>query len=97
MSGHSHYCGIHPDKKEKALYHKLKRVLITPQGLAMILTQSKQAFIVEHGLPVGTEVRGLTIDPTTNCIVLFVEHESFDAIPEHTIVPDFDNLHIIKA
>jgi len=45
------------------------------------------AWRVSEGVPRGAKLRGASIDPYTQSIILLVEDESFDAIDVNTIAP----------
>jgi len=52
--------------------------------------QNETSWKVNKGLPKGSKLHGCTIDPYTNMIFLFVEHESFEEIDIGTVAPTLD-------
>lgn len=65
---------------------KIRRVMVSPHVLKSMLTVG-EGWKVTHGIPKGAELRGFTMDPYTNSLILFIEHESFDPIEEGTVAP----------
>ncbi|NJO48152.1 MAG: hypothetical protein HC840_00390 [Leptolyngbyaceae cyanobacterium RM2_2_4] len=65
---------------------KVKRVKVHPEAFFRIM-QTDTAWRVSKGIPKGARLRGFTVDPYTQELNLFVEHESFDAIDVSTVAP----------
>jgi len=65
---------------------KLKRVVINATAFFHIMS-SDTAWRVAQGIPKDAELRGITLDPYTQNLNLFVEHESFDLIDPETVAP----------
>jgi|GEM_PF-4588629 len=65
---------------------RLRRVQINPQAFFNIMCNDT-AWRVSKGIPKGASLRGFTIDPYTQNLNLFVEHESFDEIDAETVAP----------
>jgi hypothetical protein len=49
--------------------------------------QTDTAWRVHKGIPKGARLRGFTVDPYTQELNLFVEHESFEPIEVSTVAP----------
>jgi hypothetical protein len=58
---------------------RIKRVLISPEILTHVLATGT-AWRVEEGIPLGATMKGFTLDPATQCLNLFVEHEEFEMV-----------------
>ena len=58
---------------------RLKRIPINPQVLFHMF-ETGTSWRVEAGIPVNAELRGFTIDPNTQCLNLFIESDTFDAV-----------------
>lgn len=65
---------------------RIKRVQINPQAFFHIMS-SDTAWRVSKGIPKGASLCGFTIDPYTQNLNLFVEHESFEEIDVDTVAP----------
>lgn len=65
---------------------KVKRVKVSPEAFFHIM-QTDTAWRVSKGIPKGARLRGFTVDPYTQELNLFVEHESFDPIDVSTVAP----------
>lgn len=65
---------------------KIKRFLISPKVLPMLF-EDGLSFKVDKGIPQGAKFKGYAHDPLTNCIVVFVEHESYKEVDENKEVP----------
>ena len=63
----------------------------------MNIMKQGTAWRVDAGVPDKAEMRGFTIDPQTQNLVLFVEHESFDAIDVQGQVAPLLTLEIRKV
>lgn len=48
------------------------------------------AWKVAKGIPEGAQLRGFTIDPNSNVLYLFVEHESFTPVDPYSVAPLLD-------
>lgn len=68
---------------------RVKRVVINPQVLFHIM-QEDTAWKVVKGIPAGAKMRGFTLDPYTQCLHLFVEHNSFDEVDLNTVAPQLE-------
>lgn len=69
---------------------KVKRLEINPESLLRIM-QDDSAWRVTRGVPKTAKLRGLTIDPYTQVIHLFVEDESFPAVDINELIPKMDS------
>lgn len=49
---------------------------------------------VTKGIPRDARFRGYTIDPAKNCISIFLEHESFEEVEEHSECPVAEPLEV---
>lgn len=58
---------------------KIRRFVVTQKQLSLMLLNGA-TFRVSHGIPADAEFRGVTIEPTTNSVVVFVEHHSFNEL-----------------
>lgn len=58
---------------------RIKRVVIAPEVLFHVL-QKDTAWCVEKGIPAGSVLRGITNDPLTMNLNMFVEHEDFPEV-----------------
>ena len=65
---------------------RAKRIQISPDALIHIMKQDT-AWRVSEGIPVGARLRGLTLDPYTQILNLFVEHESFPEVDIGNVIP----------
>lgn len=65
---------------------RLKRVAISPDAFFQIM-QNETSWKVTVGIPKGAQLRGMTLDPYTGVLHMFVEHESFDLIERYSIAP----------
>lgn len=65
---------------------KVKRVKISPEAFFHIM-RTETAWRVHKGIPAGARLRGFTVDPYTQELNLFVEHESFEAVDVGTVCP----------
>lgn len=65
---------------------KIKRVKIHPEAFFGIMA-TDTAWRVHKGIPKGAKLRGFTVDPYTQELNLFVEHDSFEAVDVGTVCP----------
>ena len=71
---------------------RIKRMMINSSMLFTIM-ETGTAWRVSKGVPPGATFRGVTIDPHTQVIHLFVEHESFDEVEfDKEISPQLETL-----
>lgn len=70
---------------------RVKRVVISPDVLFHVFG-TDTSWKVEQGIPIGSRLRGLTLDPYQNTINLFVENESFDEVADGSVAPILDML-----
>lgn len=68
-------------------YRRVRRYSFSPRVFLNTFEQG-QKFEVLEGMPRGAELRGFAHDWERNCIVLFIEHESFDLVYEGNIPED---------
>lgn len=74
------------DKKPR----RIANLLITPQGIAMLCTQTPLGVHIEitkNGIPPGARVVGCGWDGRNSCFAITVEHESFDLVPVDGDIP----------
>ena len=64
---------------------RLKRLVINPAAFFHIM-KTDTSWKVFAGIPEGAELRGFTLDPATQNLNLFIEHESFEPIDATTQV-----------
>lgn len=73
---------------------RLKRLRCTPQFVMSVLYQhipkSGLVFSVSEmeGIPDGTEVHHVGYDLISDAFVFFLEHPSFEPVPEGEIIPE---------
>ncbi len=65
---------------------RVKRVAIAPDALIRFMNNGMSWKTIK-GVPAGTRVRGFTIDPATQVLQLFIEHDSFEEISPYTLAP----------
>lgn len=65
---------------------KLKRLLISPEAF-MAIMKNESAWKVSKGVPKGAIVKGITLDPYTQVICLFIEDSSFDPVDVYSVAP----------
>jgi hypothetical protein len=70
---------------------RIKRVLINPEAFFHIM-QDDTAWRVAKGIPKGARMRGFTLDPYTQCLHLFVEHDSFEEVDLHAVAPQLETM-----
>ena len=63
----------------KTLRARIKRVVISPEAFFHIL-ETDTSWQVTQGIPRGSTLRGLTMDPLTMNWNLFVEHPEFPEV-----------------
>ena len=63
----------------------------------MNIMKTDTAWRVTAGVPDKSEMRGFTIDPQTQNLILFVEHESFEPIDVQNEVASLLTLEIRKV
>jgi len=68
---------------------KVKRMEINPQAFFMIM-ENDTAWRVAKGIPKGARLRGFTLDPYTQVLHLFVEHDSFPLVDLDTLIPKLE-------
>ena len=64
---------------------RMKRLIINPAAFFHIM-RTGSSWRVVLGIPEGAQMRGFTVDPSTQNLNLFIEHESFDPIDSATQV-----------
>lgn len=68
---------------------KVKRLAINPEQLLNVM-QHNTAWRVVEGVPKTARLRGITIDPYTQILHLFVEDESFEPVDiDNEVTPLF--------
>lgn len=76
-------------KDVNAAKRRLKRVLIQPAALLSLFgTCIEGKYFQVEGIPAGSKCVSMAIDPSTMLLVLFLEHESFEAIDINKPVPE---------
>lgn len=68
---------------------KIKRVQINPQVFFHIMCNDT-AWRVSKGIPKGAKMRGFTLDPYTQTLNLFVEHDSFPEVDLESVAPSLE-------
>ena len=58
---------------------RIKRLVISPSVFFHVL-QENTTWKVERGIPTGAKLRGMTLDPNTQNLNLFIEDQSFEEI-----------------
>lgn len=70
---------------------RIKRVVISPEMVLHIM-QENTAWRVSKGIPKGAKMRGFTLDPYTQALHLFVEHQSFEEVDMGAVAPQLDTM-----
>lgn len=71
---------------------RIRRMMVNPEMLFHIM-ETSTAWRVSKGIPAGARFRGVTLDPHTQTIHLFVEHDSFDEVDiEREVSPQLETL-----
>jgi len=71
---------------------RIKRMMINPDMLFHIM-ETGTAWRVSKGIPTGAKMRGVTLDPHTQIIHLFVEHESFEEVQlDQDVAPQLETI-----
>jgi hypothetical protein len=65
---------------------KVKRIAINPEALFHIM-RNDTAWRVAQGIPKDSRMRGFTLDPYTQILFLFIEHDSFEEIDLGSVAP----------
>jgi hypothetical protein len=65
---------------------RAKRIQINPEAFFHIMANDT-AWRVSKGIPKGARLRGFTLDPYTQNLNLFLEHDSFDEVDVGTVFP----------
>lgn len=65
---------------------KIKRVAISPSALVRIFALGT-TWKVSKGIPEDAQIRVFTLDPYTQVLYLFVEHDSFEPTEVHSPFP----------
>ena len=58
---------------------RVKRMKISPEAFFHIMANDT-CWRVEKGIPAGARLRGFTVDPYTQELNLFIEHDSFEPV-----------------
>ena len=67
---------------------RYKRITCSPEFLASAMHDGDHSYrIVRDGVPLDAKVIGCGHDNLSNTIYVFIEHESFDEVPEGEIIP----------
>jgi len=69
------------------LGRRLKRVPLNPKILFDFLKSGIKKLSV-IGFPADAEFRGVSFDAPSNSWQMFIEHESFEEVPEYDVVPE---------
>ena len=70
---------------------RVKRYLISPEMLMRTLIDGRTLSVVS-GIPKGATFEGWALCPQTNRLYIFVQHDSFDIVPESCPCPDGDGI-----
>jgi hypothetical protein len=71
---------------------RIQRMMVNPNMLFHIM-ETDTAWRVSKGIPHGAVMRGVTLDPHTQMIHLFVEHESFEEVQiDKEVAPHIETL-----
>lgn len=65
---------------------RVKRIVVNPEAFLHIL-QYETAWRVHKGVPKDARLRGAVIDPYTQNINLFIEHDSFPELDLNKVAP----------
>lgn len=72
---------------------RVRRIEITPEIFPKLFT-SGTFFKIEDGVPDDAQFRGYCISPEKNCLIIFIEHESFEEIHESMMAPNHPPLSL---
>ncbi len=70
------------------LKDRIRRYPISPEFFPHMF-RAGNVMEITTGIPEGAQFRGYGIDPSRNLINIFMEHESFDIVPECESPPEF--------
>lgn len=70
---------------------RIKRLMINPEVLFHIM-ETGTGWRVTKGIPAEAKMRGFTLDPYTQTLHLFVEHESFEEVEMGEVAPQLETL-----
>lgn len=70
--------------------NRIMKMLVSPEIFPGMLQSGKKFRVTSGGVPSDVQFRGFAHDYERNCIAVFIEHESFDLVPEGTTIPIFD-------
>ena len=68
---------------------RIKRLQISPEAFLHIMSEDT-AWRVSKGVPKGARLRGCSIDPYSQTMVILIEHESFPEVDVNTVAPLLD-------
>jgi len=83
---------------------RIRKYIFNPQIIPGTFITGQFCKVI-NGIPPGSEFRGFVIDHLTNNLIIFVEHESFEMIPENEEAPTMSlvmqtyfgkDLHVMK-
>ena len=69
------------------LARRLRQLLIAPELLLSLLKPGHRHYTVDDTVPAEAHLAGMAFDADRNCIVLYIEHESFDEVREGQPIP----------
>jgi len=65
---------------------RLKRIQIDAETFFNIMALNT-SWAVKAGVPKGAQMRGVTVDPYSQKVIIFVEHKTFEEIDMTEVVP----------
>ena len=83
-------CNISITPPSLSNLRRRRRISCSPEFIASTLIEGEHSYsIIRGGIPVDARVVGCGYDNLSNVLYVFIEHESFDEVPEGDIVPVF--------
>lgn len=64
---------------------RVRTYSVSPSIFMYLMKDGAVTKVVENGIPKDATFRGFCHDPLTNNIQVFVEHSSFDLVPEYQV------------
>ena len=65
---------------------RMKRISIDPQMVLQMMLPGTWKWATD-GIPADVKYVGVTFDAPSGTWQVFISHDSFDEVPEHTIIP----------
>ena len=75
-------------KKEIPMKHRIVNVIINLETLARFVRNDKYVYRVSEGVPADAKPVGVSYSPETRNFHITFEHESFNEVPQGTVIPE---------